>query len=1231
MMRCTWTATVWVGILAATAAFGDAMVPYGVGSWPEAGRGNHRAVVHVAGAADAVRAHIAWRRRDHSPETKAVLVFDAATGKEVANVARIEITRAYGDIAFQPATAPGDYEVYYLPYNPGTGNFDDAGTYFAPKDTADAAWIERNHLRPEELPQGAWKNLPEAAATAIQARTEFDRMDPMEIVATADETAALLARCGDAPYLVFPEDRSRAIRMFDDLPISWVESGPRTEFSGAAQPGEFYPFQLGLWAARAAIRGVSLDAGDLTNAQGGVIPARNIRCINLQGVDWLGQPIAPSFEVGQGQVRALWIGVDIPPDAAGTYEGIVTLRPLDAPPAEIRARIDVAGDVAAEGGVNDLWRLSRLKWLDSTLGLDEEVVAPFTALAVAGNAVSCIGRDVHFNAQGLPERIVAGGRDVLSGPIEFQVDTADGVARFAAGETRVPHVSPGVVERETESASSNLDLTVRSKMEFDGCIQFSARLKAREKAEIRDVRLEAPMPRSVAAYMMGFSKRGGFRDQDWHWKWNYDRADNQVWLGDAEGGVQLTLCGEKDVWNVVTLHDAGLPASWCNDGKGGCDVVQDGARVFVRAYSGGRTLEAGQDVEFRFRLLVTPFKPIDQRHWNWRYGDVTHDANILHIHHAMPENPFINYPFLTTDLLKERIDAARAVEKRSNFGQLTYPAEGALNLAQGALHIRTRVNFDPAAGTGGHAEFNQALFSLDFPNEDSLGFYWNVDVRGMRAYTRSGAPSKNHYPSMADAPAPEWKQGDTHLLTLSWGDDLAIFVDGQLRGRCPYRGLAQNALQDARLTFCGQGFVIDGIRIDDKAYTGAEQPSMVAEADTLLLDAFARSAADSYATIPAKGPAGVLTGVIEWLPSPQGQGLRFGVSTRPGAENGVNLYYTVRELSNHVAEMWPLRSLGSEVFSADEAYVYSVEKAMMSKPGGGYPWLMEHLQSGYVPSWRQPLWNGETDAAIGTQGLSRWHNYYVEGLQWLMRHTGLDGLYLDGIGYDRAIMKRIAKVMSRNNPGYRINFHGGNDYAFMDRRVSPANSYMEHFPYLSNLWMGEMYDYDLPPDYWLVEISGIPFGLTSEMLDYENGGNPYRGMIYGMTGRLHASAPAMWRFWDAFAIQDSEMLGYWTPRCPVKTNRNDVLATVYRKAGKSLIALAHWPCLEPANAPSGENVSVALTIDWPALGLAHDRAKLAAPRIEHFQGAAHFDVDAPITFPRGQGALLCLESQEPST
>ncbi len=53
-------------------------------------------------------------------------------------------------------------------------------------------------------------------------------------------------------------------------------------------------------------------------------------------------------------------------------------------------------------------------------------------------------------------------------------------------------------------------------------------------------------------------------------------------------------------------------------------------------------------------------------------------------------------------------------------------------------------------------------------------------------------------------------------------------------------------------------------------------------------------------------------------------------------------------------------------------------------------------------------------------------------------------------------------------------------------------------------------------------------------LNYETGGNPYRGMIYGMTGRLHICTPYLWQVLDAFGIEDAEMIGYWRKDCPVQ-------------------------------------------------------------------------------------------------
>jgi len=172
-----------------------------------------------------------------------------------------------------------------------------------------------------------------------------------------------------------------------------------------------------------------------------------------------------------------------------------------------------------------------------------------------------------------------------------------------------------------------------------------------------------------------------------------------------------------------------------------------------------------------------------------------------------------------------------------------------------------------------------------------------------------------------------------------------------------------------------------------------------------------------------------------------------------------------------------------------------------------------------VPAWHQPFGGGLWDASIATTGLSRWHNYYLEGMGWLIRNVGVDGLYLDGIGYDREIMKRLRKVMDRARPGCLIDFHCGNHYAPEYGLNNIVNQHLEHLPYIDSLWLGEGFNYDEAPEYWLVELSGLPFGLYGEMLGV---GNPWRGMVYGMSNRLPyggGDPRGLWKVWDSFGIQ----------------------------------------------------------------------------------------------------------------
>jgi hypothetical protein len=123
-----------------------------------------------------------------------------------------------------------------------------------------------------------------------------------------------------------------------------------------------------------------------------------------------------------------------------------------------------------------------------------------------------------------------------------------------------------------------------------------------------------------------------------------------------------------------------------------------------------------------------------------------------------------------------------------------------------------------------------------------------------------------------------------------------------------------------------------------------------------------------------------------------------------------------------------------------------------------------------------------------------------------------------------------------------------------------------------------------------------------------------------MTNRLHwqGDPREVWKLWDAFGIADSTMVGYWEPDCPVRTDQPDVLATVYRKPGQSLVSLASW---------SKVKTTCRLVVDWQALGLDPAKAHLFAPEVKGFQPCRLYAPGEPIPIPPGRGWLLLLDEQ----
>ena len=964
---------------------------YGVGIWNADSLGNHRVIVSVDKPADAVLATIDWRRRDLNPEAKNLIVVDAATGERITNVCRFTIDREQGEVVFQPQTVPGEYYIYYLKNVMSGSPYYPTVNYPAFENTASADWVKKNKLSGKKAPA-----LPAAKVVQFQAINELNSFYPMEVIATSNETARLLKEHPGEKYILFTEDRKFPIRMTTDIPYKWIADNRHDFFNGQADKGEYYVFQLGVWAARSNVENLHVDFSALTNkATGEQIPASSFTCFNTEGTDVTGTVFEMNCSVDKGKVQALWVGTQLPEHlSAGTYQGTVTVSAANAESKTVQVSLNVSENVIANHGDNEPWRHSRLRWLNSQIGFDDEVIAPYTPLVMKDKTISCLGREIKLSDLGLPEHITSyfketmtgigtNGRSVLAAPMEL---AADGGAWENLNFEITKH-KQGAIAWKALNQNSRFLMDLEGEMESDGNIAYKVTLVAREDASVEDVALRTHLASGVGRYMMGLGEKGGYCPNDLRWKWDVEKNQDAVWVGDVNAGIQIRLYDNKyerplntNFYHQKPLH---MPVSWCNAGNGGIDIhnAADGTRI--NAYSGKRSVKKGDRLYYYFNLALTPFRPIDtDKQWRERYhhnyefldGIQKRGANVINIHHANAINPFINYPFLRTKEMKAYIDGAHA--------------------------------------------------------------------RDMK----------------------------------------------------------------------------------------------------------------------------------------------------------VKIYNTVRELSNSYVEMFALRSLGNEIFSEG--------------PGGGFSWLQEHLDQNYIGAWFVP---GLKDAAIVNSGISRWHNYYLEGLDWLMKNVGIDGLYIDDLAFDRMTMKRIRKVMNRTNPGAMIDLHSANQYNPKDGFANSANLYLEHFPYLDRLWFGEYFNYDFPPEFWLGEVSGIPYGLMGEML--EGGGNPWRGMLYGMTGRSpRVDNGPLWKLWDSFGMQNSEMIGYWVKDNPVKTGSEKTLATVYSHMGdKALISLATW---------EDTDAKVKLSIDWAKLGLDPSKVTLHAPAIENFQQETTWKPGDEIVVPKGKGLLI---------
>lgn len=339
-------------------------------------------------------------------------------------------------------------------------------------------------------------------------------------------------------------------------------------------------------------------------------------------------------------------------------------------------------------------------------------------------------------------------------------------------------------------------------------------------------------------------------------------------------------------------------------------------------------------------------------------------------------------------------------------------------------------------------------------------------------------------------------------------------------------------------------------------------------------------------------------------------------------------YYSSGSLSTFAPEMFPFFSLNNEIYAPphpDKDYI---------KDNPGFYWLQEHAPNtnfdgaGWTSPLAQDIDGVEIDDCINTMAspLGRLGNFWVGALEYVVKTTGISGVYFDGVAYNRHTILRARRLLDIATHGHPNTDHGMLDLHCGNREpgfVVDFVQYADTMGLLDSLMFGEGFDYQTTsPEYMLVSTSGIQFGIFNDML--EAGGNIYRGLTMasvtrprydGFNTQVKYYVKDMWQFWKDFDLKGVEMLGWWADlpdwKCPIETNHPDIKATAFIKHETKtvLIAIASW---------ANSNVSVSIDVHIP--GWRNMEAPLIAPTIGNIQTYTHFGTRRNNSIPMTMGS-----------
>jgi len=901
-------------------------------------------------------------------------------------------------------------------------------------------------------------------------------------------------------------------------------------------------------------RGVDLRA-DLSSFEGKAVAVR-VRLLDRSGESVKELTLRPS--TGKEEAKGF---VSVEGVKPGEYK------------VEATALDDKGKALATE--VYDLTIPERPPWLGSKVGVmgPDEVPPPWTPLEVSGRSVKVWGRTYRLSAWGLPESVVSRGEEILANPVRFEL--GGGKRTLFRGELRLVERHAGKCRFYSEGKFGTLGWRCTATVEFDGMMRFDIELLPQKPTRLEGLTLIVPLKSRHAKYL-----------HYWPWGW---------------GKVCTNSFALRGPWRfrfrpVIFLSDEERGLCWFSESdepfdlrkpEEAVEVLPQGKLVLLKVNIFDHTVELSSPWRWTFGLQATPVKSVPVAWWL--------KERIVH---------WGSYGLETSPAPKP-------------VGSIVYPAEGNINPMRGTLEAWLKPEFDPwdpeidKVPIGERGQFNNSFFSLTLKSGDSVDFYWNADDKGMRFYAQIGGT----YPIVLGAKSPTMGKGKWSHVALTWGDEIRIYVDGELTCRRKWEGLFGKpvSLDGAEIVIGGGrcDFVVDEIRISDVERTSFDLTKPPERDEhTLLLD---RLDCDfepdgELTTSPEAGKPGTPSRETAFVEGKFGKGLRLFTPLPPGWEKMTYLD-TMKAIGAKTLifhEHWTEIQNYYDTFEHGERLKSLVkachERGLKLAVYFGYE--MSDIAPEYkfyaqeCLAWKPGMWfytRLPAQKAYRVCYNSHWADFLAWGIHHALTKYDLDGVYLDGTaspsdcdnelhgcGYVdkegkrhptfpifavRELMKRIYKIcLDHRGKEVFVNVH--NSTGLYIPTLAFATSYWdgEQFAPLKH---GQFKPLEIVPlDAFRAEFMGKNAGIPADFLVYPGSPWLYEEALAlalphdvlprppgGPASKEAKWASLIWKAFSQFGAQEAEWVPYWRSERFVKAEPKGVCISLYVKRGKGAIAV----------------------------------------------------------------------------